>query len=134
MLAHDPLSIPLIRKLLHENSAGNRPAGAPLLVVQGSADTTVPQALTDMWTTKACAIGDTVDYTIYPGATHSTVIAAAQERRPVVARRPRRRHAGPVHLQLNGSRHGQVEGPHSICLRADPRRTQWEQTATSSVA
>ena len=78
VLAHDPLSIPLIQNLLHENSAGNRPAGAPLLIVQGSADTTIPQALTDMWTTKACAIGDTVDYMIYPGATHTTVIAAAQ--------------------------------------------------------
>jgi pimeloyl-ACP methyl ester carboxylesterase len=78
VLAHDPLSIPVIQQLLHENSAGNRPAGAPLLVVQGSADTTIPQALTDMWTTKACAIGDTVDYMVYPGATHSSVIAAAR--------------------------------------------------------
>jgi alpha-beta hydrolase superfamily lysophospholipase len=78
VFAHDPLSIPLIQKLLHENSAGNRPAGAPLLIVQGSADTTIAQALTDMWTTKACAIGDTVDYMMYPGATHTSVIAAAQ--------------------------------------------------------
>ncbi len=79
VLADDPLSIPLIQQLLHENSAGNRPAGAPLLVVQGSADTTISQALTDMWTTKACAIGDTVDYTTSPGATHTSVVAAARD-------------------------------------------------------
>jgi alpha-beta hydrolase superfamily lysophospholipase len=78
VLAHDPLSIPVIQKLLHENSAGNRPAGAPLLVVQGNADTTIPQALTDTWTKKACALGDTVASTIYPGATHTSVIAAAR--------------------------------------------------------
>jgi alpha-beta hydrolase superfamily lysophospholipase len=78
VLAHNPLSIPVIQQLLHENSAGNRPAGTPLLVVQGSADTTIPQALTDMWTAKACALGDAVDYMVYPGATHTSVIAAAR--------------------------------------------------------
>jgi pimeloyl-ACP methyl ester carboxylesterase len=78
VLAHDPRSIPSIEQLLHENSAGNRPAGAPLLVVQGSADTTIPEPLTDAWTTKACAIGDTVDSMTYPGATHTSVIDAAR--------------------------------------------------------
>jgi alpha-beta hydrolase superfamily lysophospholipase len=78
VLAHDPLSIPSIQTLLHQNSAGNRPAGAPLLVVQGSADPTIPQMLSDVWTKKACAVGDTVDYRVYPGATHTSVIAAAQ--------------------------------------------------------
>jgi alpha-beta hydrolase superfamily lysophospholipase len=78
VLAHDPLSIPAIRQLLHQNSAGNRPAGAPLLVVQGSADTTIPQVLSDAWTKKACALGDTVDYRVSPGATHTSVIDAAQ--------------------------------------------------------
>jgi len=79
VLAHDPLSIPSIETLLHQNSAGNRPAGAPLLVVQGSADTTIPKVLTDSFTAKACAAGDTVDYRVYEGATHGTVIVAAQD-------------------------------------------------------
>jgi pimeloyl-ACP methyl ester carboxylesterase len=79
VLAHDPLSIPSLQQLLHENSAGNRPAGAPLLVVQGTADTTIPQALTDAFDAKACAAGDTVDYRTYDGATHASVIAAAQD-------------------------------------------------------
>jgi acetyl esterase/lipase len=79
VLAHDPLSIPSLQQLLHENSAGNRPAGAPLLIVQGTADTTIPKVLTDAFDTKACAAGDTVDYRTYDAATHGTVIQAAQD-------------------------------------------------------
>ena len=95
VLAHDPLSIPAIQTLLHENSAGNRPAGAPVLIVQGSADTTIPKVLTDTFTTKACAAGDTVDYRVYAGATHGTVIVAAQDDVAALARRPRRRQPAP---------------------------------------
>jgi pimeloyl-ACP methyl ester carboxylesterase len=79
VLAHDPLSIPTIATLLHANSAGNRPAGAPLLIVQGSADATIPKVLTDAFDKKACAAGDTVEYRIYDGATHGSVIVAAQD-------------------------------------------------------
>ncbi len=79
VLAHDPLSIPSIQRLLHQNSAGNRPAGAPVLIVQGSADTTIPKVLTDAFDAKACAAGDTVDYRVYDGATHGTVITAARD-------------------------------------------------------
>ncbi len=77
VLAHDPLSIPTWQKLLHTNSAGNRSAGAPLLIVQGTADTTIPQVLTDVFVKKACAANDTVDYRTYTGATHGSVIDAA---------------------------------------------------------
>jgi dienelactone hydrolase len=79
VLAHDPLSIPTIQTVLHANSAGNRPAGAPVLIVQGTADTTIPKVLTDAFDTKACAAGDTVDYRLYDGATHGSVIVAAQD-------------------------------------------------------
>jgi acetyl esterase/lipase len=79
VLAHDPRSVPALASLLHRNSAGNRPAGAPLLVVQGSADTTIPKVLTDAFDAKACAAGDTVDYRVYDGATHGTVVGAAQD-------------------------------------------------------
>ncbi len=70
MLAHNPLDIPALATIVHTNSAGNRPAGAPLLVVQGTADQAVPQFLTDALRGKACAAGDTVDYRLYPGADH----------------------------------------------------------------
>jgi dipeptidyl aminopeptidase/acylaminoacyl peptidase len=79
VLAHDPLSIPAFQKLLHQNSAGNRPAGAPLLIVQGTADTTIPKTLSDAFTKKACAAGDTVDYRTYEGAGHGSVVVAAHD-------------------------------------------------------
>jgi alpha-beta hydrolase superfamily lysophospholipase len=79
VLAHDPLSIPAIQQLLHTNSAGNRPAGAPVLIVQGAADTTIPKGLTDAFDTNACAAGNTVDYLVSDGATHSSIITAAQD-------------------------------------------------------
>ena len=78
VLAHDPLSIPALKQLLHTNSAGNRPAGAPLLIVQGSGDAVIPQVITDVFVKKACAAGDTVDYRVYSGATHGSVIDAAR--------------------------------------------------------
>jgi pimeloyl-ACP methyl ester carboxylesterase len=79
VLARDPSSIPAIQQVLHQNSAGNRPAGAPLLVVQGSADTTIPKVLTDAFVRKACSAGDTVAYDAYDRATHTSVVTAAQD-------------------------------------------------------
>jgi hypothetical protein len=70
VLAHNPLDIPALATILHTNAAGNRPAGAPLLVVQGTADQAIPQVLTDAFVAKACAAGDTVDYRLYSGADH----------------------------------------------------------------
>jgi pimeloyl-ACP methyl ester carboxylesterase len=57
------------------NDPGRVKTSAPMLVVQGTADTTVPPALTDQYlTTMACPIGDTVDYLHVTGATHGTVV------------------------------------------------------------
>ncbi len=57
------------------NDPGRTKTGAPMLVVQGTADSTVPRALTDEYvTTMACPIGDTVDYLHVTGATHGTVV------------------------------------------------------------
>ncbi len=70
VLAHNPLDDPTLAAIVHTNSPGNRPAGAPLLVVQGTGDQLVPQFLTDAFVSKACAAGDTVDYRLYPGANH----------------------------------------------------------------
>jgi pimeloyl-ACP methyl ester carboxylesterase len=77
VLAHNPLDIPAMATILHSNSAGNRPAGAPLFVAQGTADFLVPQSSTDEFVKKACAAGDTVDYRVYLGATHVGVLDAA---------------------------------------------------------
>jgi len=70
VLAHNPMDVPALAALVHENSPGNRPAGAPLLVVQGTADQFALQPLTDAFVSKACAAGDTVDYRLYAGANH----------------------------------------------------------------
>jgi pimeloyl-ACP methyl ester carboxylesterase len=57
------------------NDPGRVKDPAPLLVVQGTADTTVPPALTDVYVTgSACPIGDTIDYLHVTGATHDTVV------------------------------------------------------------
>ena len=57
------------------NDPGRTKTPAPMLIVQGTADTTVPPALTDEFVTKmACPIGDTVDYLHVTGATHGTVV------------------------------------------------------------
>jgi len=63
------------------NDPGRVRMAAPILVVQGSADTTVPPALTDLFMQKmACPIGDTIDDLRYTGATHGSIpiVAASQ--------------------------------------------------------
>jgi alpha-beta hydrolase superfamily lysophospholipase len=79
VLARNPAETPPWPDLIHASSAGNRPAGAPLLVVQGAADRLVVRGLTDAWVQKACEAGDTVEYKVYDGADHGGVIAAARD-------------------------------------------------------
>lgn len=78
VIARNPLEVAPWRDLIHASSAGNRPAGAPVLVVQGEADQLVLRPLSDAWVKKACTAGDVVDYRTYPGADHGTVIPAAR--------------------------------------------------------
>jgi len=60
------------------NDPGRMRTSAPLLVVQGTADTTVPPALTDVFvTTMACPKGDRIDYVHVTGATHDEVVFQA---------------------------------------------------------
>ena len=59
---------PVLMKRLRESSAGNRPAGGPVLVVQGTTDNVVSKAFTDTLVPKMCEEGDTVDYRTYEGA------------------------------------------------------------------
>lgn len=60
------------------NDPGSVLTQVPMLVVQGTADGTVPPALTDSYiTTRACPIGDTVEYLHVTRATHGTVVFEA---------------------------------------------------------
>jgi len=62
-----------------ENVAGHRPAGAPVLVWQGSADTLTPPAMNTEYVHAACAAHSTVAYHVYDGADHGSVLAAARD-------------------------------------------------------
>jgi alpha-beta hydrolase superfamily lysophospholipase len=57
------------------NDPGSVRTPVPMLVLQGTADGTVPPPLTDSFVTaKACPIGDSVEYLHVKGATHATVV------------------------------------------------------------
>jgi acetyl esterase/lipase len=78
ILRANPAGVAPWNTLLHQNSAGNRDAGAPVLVVQGAADQLVVRPFTDQFVQKACARGDQIDERVYPGADHGGVIGAAR--------------------------------------------------------
>ncbi|MGA2838081.1 MAG: lipase family protein [Acidimicrobiales bacterium] len=69
---------PTVVALARANDPGNVRTDVPMLVVQGTADQTVPPTLTDAFvTTRACPIGDRVEYLHVTGATHGTVVFEA---------------------------------------------------------
>lgn len=60
------------------NDPGRTTTPFPILIVQGTADTTVPAALTDQFVTgTGCPIGDRIDYVHVTGATHGEVVFRA---------------------------------------------------------
>ncbi len=69
-IAQDPLTTPPWPTLFHENSPGYAPAGAPLLITQGTADTTVYPKYTNAFDVRACKLGDIVDYIKLKGVSH----------------------------------------------------------------
>jgi len=71
--SHDPQSIPPWPVLLTENSPGHAPPGAPLLIFQGSDDTTVEPHFTRSFAAAACAKGDVLDYEERKGVGHLTI-------------------------------------------------------------
>jgi len=56
---------------LEANSPGRRPSGAPILLLQGTEDSTVPKVLTDVLFSSLCASGSQVDYRIFEGFSHN---------------------------------------------------------------
>ncbi len=61
------------------NDAGSVPTKAPILLLQGTSDSTIPQPLSDAYNQQACTSDhDVVDYKLYKGARHSTVMDVAQ--------------------------------------------------------
>jgi alpha-beta hydrolase superfamily lysophospholipase len=60
-----------------ENEPGGLRIAAPTLVLQGTADDTVLPAWTDAVARGLCDRGSPLAYSIYPGATHETIVGAA---------------------------------------------------------
>jgi alpha-beta hydrolase superfamily lysophospholipase len=72
------LADPVVISHGQANDPGRVKTGVPVLVVQGTADTTVPSSLTDGYVQNmACPVGDTLDYEKFPGATHGLIPFAA---------------------------------------------------------
>ena len=59
-------------RYLTANSTGHNPVGGPLLLLQGEADSVVPESLTEELATNLCRSGATVTYGSYPGLEHDT--------------------------------------------------------------
>jgi pimeloyl-ACP methyl ester carboxylesterase len=64
---------PLVKVLTKNNPAVT--TSAPLLVLQGTADTTVFPAYTDQLVQELTDKGDDVTYAVVPGATHNSIVA-----------------------------------------------------------
>ena len=48
-----------------------------MLVVQGDADQVLPRGFVDTFVKALCTAGDPIDYRVYPGADHMSVIPAS---------------------------------------------------------
>ncbi len=71
--SHDPTQTEPARSIMLANDVGNVEFSAPLLLVQGLADTTVvPERTRDLYS-RICATGQTVEYREVAGATHENV-------------------------------------------------------------
>lgn len=61
------------RERFQQNTDGLVPSVAPVLVMQGTADTVVNPNGSTQYVQRACGFGRQVQYTTYPGATHQTI-------------------------------------------------------------
>jgi len=80
-LSHVPVGTPPWTALFEQNSAGLMPPGAPLLIVQGKADTTVEPYWARGFVGKVCGRHEIVDYVEYKGVSHLRI---ADRAAPVV--------------------------------------------------
>lgn len=67
------------QKRLDENTAGYAAPVAPVLVMQGTADTVVNPNATTQYIDRVCAFGEPVQYSQYEGATHQTIPGDASD-------------------------------------------------------
>ena len=70
----DPMTLDVWASTLTANDNGQEAMTMPLLVLQGSADSVVPQSFNDTFTAEACGAGSTVQYTVRDGADHGSIV------------------------------------------------------------
>ncbi len=74
----DPRTTSPAREAALENSPGGSPIGAPVLLVQGTADTTVVPARTDALLEKLCRCRKPIQLLTVPGGTHDNTPSLAK--------------------------------------------------------
>jgi acetyl esterase/lipase len=72
-LKADPTALPSWRAIMDRNTPGQKPAGAPVFLAQGTADTTVHPEITRLFRAKLCRGGTAVKYVQYAGVTHTFI-------------------------------------------------------------
>jgi acetyl esterase/lipase len=69
-LKTDPTRLPQWRMLMDVNTPGQVPAGAPVFIAQGTADTTVPPPITRKYAEQLCKEKEAVTFRLFPGTSH----------------------------------------------------------------
>ncbi|MGH9186012.1 MAG: lipase family protein [Acidimicrobiales bacterium] len=78
--ARDPATVGAWASRLEQNSPGARPAASPVFLFHGTADEQVPLTTSEQVRDRYCRSGDArIDLAVYPGASHMSVLVAAQD-------------------------------------------------------
>ncbi|GHH74278.1 hypothetical protein GCM10018781_40590 [Kitasatospora indigofera] len=105
----------------HENTPGYVSTVAPVLVMQGTADTVINPHSTEQYIRRACGFSQPVEYTTYEGATHNTIPFEARSRSTCPGSPTGSPGAGPRRT-ADGATAGRAHGP--ARPRAFRRRTR----------
>lgn len=73
----DPTETEPWRSIMQKNTPGQRPAGAPVLIAQGTADTTVRPEITKQFGRALCKQGARVSFLLLPGVGHTFAAKAS---------------------------------------------------------
>ena len=76
-LLFDPEAVDIWSAQIDANEAGTMPIEPPMLIVQGDIDDIIGEHFTDELVKRQCKFGATVQYSVYPGAGHASVLSQA---------------------------------------------------------
>jgi len=69
--------VPAVVHFARVNTPDTSPGYGPILLLQGTADRTIPASLTQQAAVKLCRLGDTVQYQTYAGMDHDPLVFAS---------------------------------------------------------